>query len=118
MPNVPHVPHNVPNIGEDVDFRIFLIVKLGFRAQEGLENDPELRCVILTEFGPKQARLDPAQVYFYRFLDLILRPPLPMSIFLSLNLSSTLLFCPTTPLGYSASPSLNLLKIWIALFRS
>ena len=82
-----------------------MFVNLFFGAQEGLENVPELRGVILTEFGPKRAHLDPVQVHFYRFLDLILRPPLPMSTFPSLNLPSTLFFGPTTPLGYSASPS-------------
>ena len=83
----------------------FFIFKFVFWVQEGLENDPELRGVILTEFGPKRAHLDPAQANFYSFWDFILRPTLPMSTLVSLNLPSTLLIDPTTPLGYSASPS-------------
>ena len=39
------------------------------------------------------------------FGDFILQAPLPMSTFTSLNLPSTLLFDPITPLAYSASPS-------------
>ena len=78
---------------------------LGFWAQEGLENDPELRGVILTEFGPKRVHLDPVQVRLYSFSDLFLQSPHPMSTFRSLDLPSTLPFGPTTPLGYSASPS-------------
>ena len=76
-----------------------------FWAQEGRENDPEVRGVILTEFGPKRAHLDPTQAHFYCCLDLILQPTLPKSTFRSLNLRSTLLFGPTAPLGYSALPS-------------
>ena len=44
---------------------VFLIFLLGLGAQEGLENDPEVRGVILTEFGPKRSHLDPVQAHFY-----------------------------------------------------
>ena len=83
----------------------FLIFKLGFWAQEGLENDPEVRAVILTKFQPKRSHLDPVQARFYIFWNLSLRTLVPMSTFISLNLPSTLLFGPITPLGYSALPS-------------
>ena len=49
---------------KNMDFFIFESV---FWAQEGLENDPEVRGVILTELGPKRAHLDPIQVHFYSF---------------------------------------------------
>ena len=44
-----------------------------------MENDPEVRGVILTEFGPKRAHLDPIQAHFYDFQVLDLRACLPMS---------------------------------------
>ena len=47
---------------------MFLIV---FWTEEDLENDPEVRGVILTKFGPKRSHLDPVQVNFYSFWSII-----------------------------------------------
>ena len=44
-----------------------MIFELGFWAQEGLENDPEPRGDVLTEFEPKRSHLDPVQAHFYGF---------------------------------------------------
>ena len=40
---------------------------LCFWVQEPVQNDPEVRGVILTKFGPKRSQLDPVQVDFYGF---------------------------------------------------
>ena len=56
-----------------------MIFELGFWAQEGLENDPEPRGDVLTEFEPTRSRLDPVQAHFYGFGVPHLRTCLPMS---------------------------------------
>ena len=83
----------------------FLMILWGFWVQEGLENDPEVRAVILTKFQPKRSHLDPVQARFYAFWKLSLRTLVPMSTFIFSNLPSTLFFDPIIPSAYSASPS-------------
>ena len=61
------------------NFRSFLIFEFVFWAQEGRENDPEVRAVILTKFGPKRSHLDPIQANFYGFWVPDLCTCLPMS---------------------------------------
>ena len=78
---------------------MFVFFLFDFWAQEGLENYPEPRGDVLTKFRRKRSHLDPVQANFYSFLELILRTLVPMSTFISLNLPSTLLFGPITPLG-------------------
>ena len=52
--------------GQTRDFDIFQIFFV-FLVQEGFQNDPEVRGVILTKFQPKQSHLDPVDVDFDRF---------------------------------------------------
>ena len=61
---------------ENLDCSIF---ELGFWVQEPVQNDPEVRGVILTKFGPKRSHLDPVQVHFYSFRGPDLCTCLPMS---------------------------------------
>ena len=68
--------------GKNRDFRnflFFLFLKLGFWAQEGSQNDPEVRGVILTKFQPKRSHLDPIQSQFHCFGVLHFWRRLPMS---------------------------------------
>ena len=61
------------------DFIVFRYLNKVLGPQEGLENDPEVRGVILTKFGPKRSHLGPAQADFYCFWVPDLRTSLPMS---------------------------------------
>ena len=54
------------------------IVELGFWVPEPVQNDPEVRGVILTKFGPKGSHLDPIPVHFYGFGDLMIYDDLMM----------------------------------------
>ena len=47
----------------------FLIFELDLWVQESVQNDPEVRGVILTKCGPKQSHLDPILANVYDFLD-------------------------------------------------
>ena len=45
----------------------FFIFELGFLVKEPVQNDPEVRGIILAKFGPKRSHLDPVQVDLYSF---------------------------------------------------
>ena len=57
-------PAHAANPEENFDFCYF---ELGFWVQEPVQNDPEVRGVILTKFGPKWRHLDPVQGDLYSF---------------------------------------------------
>ena len=49
---------------ENLDLFIF---ELRFWVQGPVQNDPQVRAVILTKFGPERSHLDPVRVDFYSF---------------------------------------------------
>ena len=57
-------PPHAADPEENLDFLVF---EVGFWVQEPVQNDPEVRGIILTKFGPKRSHLDPVQVDFYSF---------------------------------------------------